>query len=159
MKLHNVLINYSSLTFYHFLKSIGTYGRDFMSSLLLVCSERHSWGVKVAGARRIEFKKKTCLPITFSTTGKTKIFFKYHVICSRKKCKALNFIMRGNLRVRPAGVMSAPPSPKRPRTDTEQELSIVTVCACQSLNSASQRLNSASKFRLDCKFSWLCAEI
>ena len=74
MKLHNVLINYSSLTFYHFLKSIGTYGRDFMSSLLLVCSERHSWGVKVAGARRIEFKKKTCLPITFQLPVRLKYF-------------------------------------------------------------------------------------
>ena len=75
----------------------------------------------VAEARRIECKKKTCLPITFSTT----VFFKYQVICSRKECKALSFIMRGNLRVRPAGVRTAPPSPKRPRTDTEQELSIV----------------------------------
>ena len=30
-------------------KTIGTYGRDFMSCLLLVCSERHSWAEGCGG--------------------------------------------------------------------------------------------------------------
>ena len=116
MKLHNVLINYSSLKFYHFLKKLLEPMDVILCLVCCWCAQSvTAEELKVAEARRIECKKKTCLPITFSTTGKTKIFFKYHVICSRKKCKALNFIMRDNLRVRPAGVMSALPSPKRPR--------------------------------------------
>ena len=120
---------------------------------VLRASQLTSWRLRRPGGSSA--RRKPASPSLFQQPV-TKIFFKYQVICSRKECKALSFIMRGNLRVRPAGVRTAPPSPKRPRTDTEQESSIV--CACQSLNSASQRLYSAAKFRLDCKFSWLCGE-